>query len=357
MRRSSNATTALVASLAAVAALVLVSCGAAGATTEARSQRPARSSSPSLVTSSVSALTGVLAYVSNSDYYSTDGGEETLVSALPEGTHRRTLLRPANVALGLLEFSPSGRRLAYFRASASAARIDVMTVANRKVVSVFALGSTSDYVDGLAWTPSGDALIVGSNGRPGSSRVHTETALWRVPVGGGKPKQLTSFEDAGYPAVMPDGDIVYIISKTFSSSSDSLEKSAVWMSGPNGKDAKRIFTSTHFVDTPAVSPDGRTLALSVVVGDDTTHLESVTLASGRRRNLTQPVKGRTDITPSWSPSGSDIVFLSSRAGRHATTKSKQLLDAYVMTATGKNPKKVIARSGDKWSVVSVSWGR
>lgn len=355
MLRSWNAKMMLAAVIAAAGALVPF--GGAAATTRTVWQRAASSNRSSALTSSASPspTEGVFAYVSNSDYYASDGGTETLVSVLPSGTHERTLLPPANVALGLLEFSPSGRRLAYFRASTSGAKVDVMDVTTRKVVSVFTLRNTNAYVDGLAWTSSGRNLIVGSNERPGSSAVDSETALWRIPASGGKPRQITSFEDAGDPAVTPDGDLVYIISKTFSS--NSLKKSAVWIGGPNGTHARTVYKSSHFIDTPAVAPDGRTLAFTVVVGDTTTHLESVTIASRRPRSLTPPVKGRTDISPSWAPNGSNIVFLSSRAGRHGTKKSQQLLDAYVMTATGKSLRKVIAHGGNKWSVVLVSWGR
>lgn len=299
------------------------------------------------------AVGGVVAYVSDSDFYATSG-RETLLIASPDGTDKRTLRPAGRVDIGLLQFSPTGRRLAYFLATSSGSSVDVMDVATKKVESVLTLRGSSAYVDGLAWTPDGRDLVVGINERPGSSTAHTETALWRVPLGAGKATRLTTFDDAGDPVVMPDGDLVYVVSKTFSSS--SLKPSVVWKSAPNGSHRVRIFSSTHFVDTPALSPNGHTLAFSVVVNNTTTYLESLTVTSRSRRELTSPVKGRTDISPSWSPNGTDIVFLSSRAGRHASKKSEQLLDAYVMTATGAHPTPIIARKGDKWSVVLVAWG-
>jgi Tol biopolymer transport system component len=338
------------------AAAVLGPTGGAGAARSSTIERTQVSRSVPGVVSSVSSPGGVLAYVSDSDYYGTDG-KEKLATVSPGGAGERTLLAPtsSDVGFGLLEFSPSGQQLAFFHVASSIGRVEVMDVATRKVIRVFRLLGTTAYLDGLAWTPGGRDLIVGSNERPGSSAVRSEMALWRVPLRGGKPKELTSFEDAGDPAVLPDGDLVYVVSKTFSS--DTLEKSSVWTSGPSGTHPDRLFTSTHFVDSPSVSPGGRTLAFSVVVTDTTTHLETLTLATRHQRSLTPVVKDRTDISPSFSPNGSEIVFLSSRAGRHATTKSRQLLDAYVMTATGKNPRKVIARAGDKWSMVLVSWGQ
>jgi len=352
--KSSNwiAKAGIAASLVIAVALA-ASIGAGASSLSARGE-PAARDAISAVVSSVSRLPGVLAYVSDSDFYGS-GGKETLATASPEGTRVRTLVSPADVGFGLLAFSPSGGRLAYFRDSSSGASVDVMDLASRRVVTVLRLRGAKAYVDGLAWTPSGRALVVGSNERPGSSTTHSGYALWRVPLTGGKPKGLTTYEDAGDPVVLPDGDLVYIVSKTYSSTS-SLRSSAVWTSRPSGTDPHRLFTSRHFVYTPAVSPDGRTLVLSVVLTDTTMHLESFTLATRRHKNLTPLVKGRSDVSPSFSPDGTELVFLSSRAGRYATTKAHQLLDAYVMTATGKNPKKVIARRGDKWSMVLVAWG-
>ncbi len=296
---------------------------------------------------------GVLAYVSDTDYYGSSS-KEALVTVLPDGTGKRTLLPPASVAFGLLAFSPTGQQIAYFLDSSSGVGIDVMDVATRHEVRVLLLRGTSAYVDGLAWTPNSRDLIVGTDERPGTSSVHPETALWKLPVSGGRRTRLTPYEDAGDPASLPDGDLVYVVSKTFSSG--SLKKSALWLSGPDGSHPERILRSSDFVDGPAAAPDGRAVAFSVVVDDTTSYLESLTLATRRRATLTPLVKGRTDISPSWSPDGSEIVFLSSRAGRYATTKSDQLLDAYVMRATGASPKKAIARKGDKWSLLLVAWG-
>jgi Tol biopolymer transport system component len=296
---------------------------------------------------------GVLAYVGDSDYYGSNG-KETLLSVAPDGDHPRTLLRPADVGMGLLEFSPSGRRLAYFRDSTSGARVYVMDVATRRAVPVFTLRGTSAYVDGLTWTSDGRALVLGTNERPGSSEAHSQTALWRIPLAGGKPRRLTPFDDAGDPATLPDGGLVYVVSKTFSSS--SLKKSALWTSRPDGSHASRLFASPHFVDGPDAAPDGRLVAFSLVVTDTTSHLESFTMASHRRTNLTPPVGGRTDVSPFFSPTGREIVFLSSRAGRYASTTSHQLLDVYAMKVSGGRPKKVIGRKGNEWSAILVTWG-
>jgi Tol biopolymer transport system component len=328
---------------ASVAALV-------SASVLAVSGRAVAATSPGSGSSGTAA--GVLAYVSDSNYYGS-GAKETLATVLPDGSGERVLLRPAAVSLGLLAFSSEARRIAYFRGTSSFAGIEVMDVATRKVVTLFQLRTTSAYVDGIAWTPSGD-LIVSTNEQPGSTTIHSETALWRIPVTGGKAKRLTPFEDAGNPAVAPDGQIVYVVSKTYSST--SLKKAALWTCGPNGSTAHRLFESRHFVDTPSVSPDGRSVTFSVVEGDTTAHLVSLTVASGSTSNLTPLVKGRTDIDPTWSPDGSRIVFLSSRAGRYATTRSDQLLDAYVMAATGRSPRKAIGFRGDKRSVLVVAWG-
>lgn len=299
-------------------------------------------------------LPGLLAYTTDSDYYGS-GGTETLATVHPDGSGRRVLLTSTTATLGLLSFSPSGQYLAYFHANSSIGRIDVMNLSTMAVHSVFTLRGNNAYIVGIAWTSGGSALIVGINEQPGKSVVHNETALWRVPVAGGKPTRLTPFEDAGDPSVAPDGDIVFVTSGTYSSTS-AYEKSTLWIASPNGTDPRKLLSSGRFIAQPAVSPDGQTVVFSLISDDTTSHLEAVGTGGGGVTNLTPSVSGRSDILPSWSPDGSHLVFLSSRAGRYDDVKSDQLLDAYVMTASGGDVTKLIGFEGSEKSVYLITWG-
>lgn len=321
---------------------------------------PAASTSTSSTTSSTapaapSGLPGTLAYITDSNFYSTSGRVE-LVTQPAAGGPRHVLLTATSATIGLLSFSPDGQQIAYFYGKTSTASVDVMNLATKRVNVVFKLSGDDSFVVGLAWTPDGRDLVVGSNERPGSSSTHSETALWRVPLSGGSPTRLTGYIDAGSPTVAPDGDIVYVVSKTYSSAS-TFKKSTLWMADPDGSDARSIFTTEHFIATTALSPSGGTVALSVVDSETTSNIQAVTIGAPGSVALTPVVKGRSDLDPAWSPDGSHLAFLSSRAGRHAgSSKSDELLDAYVMTATGSDVAEAIGFTGDKASLELVSWG-
>jgi Tol biopolymer transport system component len=264
------------------------------------------------------------------------------------------LLSSTTVAIGLVSFTPGGKQIAYYRGTPSSGGIDVMTLATSAVTSVLGLRGKTAFVDGLAWTPDGTDLIVGTNEVPGTSHSHTQSALWRVPVTGGTPQRLTAYDDAGSVSVAPDGSILYSVSETFSSG--IYQSSALWTCAADGSDRRRLLDSARFVYQLSVSPDGQSVLITVATDDTTSHIERVAVNGSAVTSLTPAINGRADLSPSWTPDGTDVVFLSSRAGRHEGSKTHQLLDAYLMTGTGTGVTKEIAYEGTKESVEVVSWG-
>jgi Tol biopolymer transport system component len=302
-------------------------------------------------TPAVTKLPGVVVYLASPDSYES-GAQNTLAVATLSGAHRTTLLNAVNMVIGVVCFSPDGTHIAYFRGTASSAAIEVMDLATKRVTPVFKLGKNG-FITGLAWGADGTDLIVGSSEPPQTKSSHKESALWRVPVAGGAPTRITPYEDAGSPATMPDGDLVYVISKTYSST--TYKKSTLWVANPEASAPRQIATSPHFISGPSVSPNGQTIAFSVTVDAITSHLEAIGTGGGTVRNLTRPISGRSDLLPTWSPDGSHLLFLSSRAGRYDTNKDNQLLDAYVMTALGTDVTKVIWYTDSTGSLGEVAW--
>ena len=87
-------------------------------------------------------------------------------------------------------------------------------------------------------------------------------------------------------------------------------------------------------DYPALSPDGKALAISV--RDGPTHIW-IWRADGTRQKLTQ--EGTVNWRPSWSPDGRSIAFLSNKRGGG----SQDAYDAYRMPVDGSAPPELLLR--------------
>jgi Tol biopolymer transport system component len=305
-----------------------------------------------LPTSSVGAsvsLPGRLAYFSETDDYS-NNSTEALVTARPDGSDRLVLFTNKTDSFGFPAYSPSGRELAYFDGHGStSASIDVIDTTSKAISSPFKLTGKSSDIGGIGWSPDGQDLVFGSNQT--ATGTAKKNGIWSTPAAGGSPTQLSPLDGAVVPGVAPDGDIYYVVP-----SASGSGPSALWQMNADGSLAHLVFRSSHALGQPSVSPNGRTVALSVSTNATTGHIISITSQGTDPTNLTPPVRGRDDADPTWSPDGSHLVFLSSRAGRYEHKRSNQLFDGYVMAANGSGVTKVIGLRGNKAGLDWITWG-
>ena len=190
-------------------------------------------------------------------------------------------------------FSPDGGRIAF--ASNAAGNLDIYIVDARggNPLQLTQHPASDQYP---TWFPDGSALAFQSS-RGG------KTAIWKIgQLGGGATLIL---EDAGYPAISPDGRRIAF---------------STW--GPGGKvrigvteldDPANVTMITHDNEGiwnhrhPAWSPDGQRVCYAAHH-----NLWVVPAAGGGAQPLS--TEGKYDSNPAWSPSGRHVYFSSDRDG-------------------------------------------
>ena len=146
--------------------------------------------------------------------------------------------------------------------------------------------------------------------------------LWLMNSDGSEQRRLLArrpssvlYASTGSPSWSPGGRLIYV--ERWSQPSNIC--GSIFRIGVNGRGLKRITGKGAFVDTsesdPAVSPDGRRVAISASVNCDPGWAGRLAVIDTTGRPTSDlRKKGRlppgADIQPSWSPDGRRIVFVS-----------------------------------------------
>lgn len=174
-------------------------------------------------------------------------------------THEGTWQEPSQVAYSST-WSPDGKQIAYHWEKGSEVQLRVMAVDNRLSRIAFRDDSEGAWLEALDWSPDGESILawIGRTGSPDQLTV--------VPVTGGAPRVITSFELGG---VSPGGAMF--------------------------------------------SPDGRYVVYSRTPGRVAAQdLFTISVGGGEEIPLVQ--HPADDCVFGWSPDGNWILFLSDRAG-------------------------------------------
>ncbi|MGK7312346.1 MAG: protein kinase domain-containing protein [Candidatus Longimicrobiales bacterium M2_2A_002] len=221
---------------------------------------------------------------------------------------------------------PDGEHVLFtaFRTPISASRISVLSLETGERTELFEGGVHAKYV------PTGHILYV----RAG--------ALYAVPFN----LEGLSIEGEGVPVVADvamdhssgmgaydvagNGTLVYIRASELNAPSE-----LVWVDR-SGRETP-ILTDSGLVMTPALSPDGRAVALTAFEPGEAEDIWTVDLIRGTRTRVTSG--GGSDFGPIWTPDGESVIF----------TSEQPVFDLYLRRARGSAPASpLVASDYDKY---------
>jgi Tol biopolymer transport system component len=261
-----------------------------------------------------------------------DGSEMTTVVA--ELSKDRHFSQP--------RWSPDDRWIAYRDDSALAfdARLFVVSALGGGTPQEVAHGPN---LEGLTWRPDGAGLVYGSP--QGSTMLYPPVFNLRSVAGDGTSDVQLTFGDISYvqPDVQRSGRLV---AARIRSHSDVWRIPVSGSPEENTRAAERVTRQTGHVQTPSPSPDGRQI---VYLSDNGGHsnLWVVEADGSGARQITFEEDPAVKIgVPMWSPSGDQILYLVSRGHR---------VDLWLIDPDGSGNRQLITEGwGACWSSDSQS---
>ena len=207
-------------------------------------------------------------------------------------------------------WSPDDQMIAFQHASSSAfdMRLEVVAVdgGGRREVA------RSEYLAGFAWLPAGDGLVYSTSA--GSTLLYPPTLNLRVARADGGGDRALTFGDVSYvqPDVHPSGKVV---ASRIRSQSDVWRFPVGGSPEENTRGAARVTRQTGLAQTPSVSPDGSEVVFLSDSGGHGNLWVARTDGSGMRQLTFERDPAVAIGVPVWSPSGRWIVHIVTRAGR------------------------------------------
>jgi Tol biopolymer transport system component len=228
-------------------------------------------------------------------------------------------------------WSPDGRTVAFV--GGRIFNYDIYAVPVGGGASPRAITAEGTQIAGFAWRDNQELIY--STSRGSTILYNPLTHLWSARVTGGEPRQLT-FGEVSYP--LPDVVGGRIVAQRVGRQFDIWRFPIDGSTAENIRRGVRITRQTGLIQTPSVSPDGNQL---VYLSDSGGHgnLWILSLDSGQPRQLTFEQAADVGVgVPVWSPDGRHIAFVMRKPGQWN-------VDQWIISPDGSNRRKVADLSG------------
>jgi Tol biopolymer transport system component len=257
---------------------------------------------------------------------SIDGGSETVV-----GDFLWNWLSPDD--LPALDWSPDGKTLLIAEHPSSTAPMRLvlfdLATGSRRPLTNPPVGSSGD-IDGK-FSPDG-SMVAFRRGGLGDLYVVSVEGESRGPA-----QRLTA-DNPGVRGIAWSRDGKWILF----GSMEGGRGWGIWQVNLDGSTLKRVLSGSLNLSFPAISPDGKTLA--VEQQDIVTNLMEISLKSPRTSRLIA-ASSRQDYSPVYSPDGRQILFVSSRSGA---------VELWIANADGTDARQITHLDGNGFAITP-SW--
>ena len=272
-------------------------------------------------------------------YFRLMSGQVQLVSSSLDGTNVELIGRSVPGYHLYPRWSPDGQRIAFQRGDG--VRFDLFVI-SRSGGQARQITHDRHMIRGLGWSPDGEGIIHASS-RGSTLPYLPPLALWLVLLNGGPARQVTP-SDTWYE--QPD-----VHGRTGSVSAARVRmRFDIWSfpfesgAADNVRRAVQLTHQTGQVLTPSASPDGEHIAF---LSDSGGH-GNLWVMSSRRGDLRQITfeddPAVTVGVPVWSPDGSSIAFVSSKG------KTGYEFGVWIVDPDGRNLRNIAKRGlGAAWS--------